>query len=173
MPGVRRGAGCRVGAAGIKANRCGWMGDEMRNIESQTKDEGFASCQCVRCVDACRVRTGWFLPGEAEKAAELKGMILADFFKQYLGVDWWSDDTLILAPAIRGMFTGGRYPEDPEGTCVFLVDGKCDIHDAKPFECRAYIHTETSEEVQARHRTVVDAWRAEQHQKQCRELEDC
>lgn len=54
----------------------------MRNIENQTKDGGFASCQCVRCVNACRYRPGWFLPGEAEKAAELKGVPLADFFKQ-------------------------------------------------------------------------------------------
>lgn len=99
-------------------------------------------------------------------------MTLVSFFKQYLGIDWWLDDTQVLAPAIRGMLPGIRYPEDPIGTCVFLVDGKCDIHEAKPFECRSYIHTETSAEIEARHLTVVDAWRAEQHQQQCRDLDD-
>jgi Fe-S-cluster containining protein len=111
------------------------------------------------------------LPGEAEKAAELKGMSFAAFFKQYLGIDWWVDDTQVLAPAIQGMLPGMRYPEDPIGTCVFLIDGKCDIHEAKPFECRSYVHTDNLAAGMDRRRTIVDAWRAEQHQKQCRDLD--
>ena len=132
------------------------------------------SCQCPTCVSACRSRPGWFLPGEAEKAAELKGMAFVDFFKRYLGIDWWegTENVLLLAPAICEMLPGTRYPEDPRGACVFLVDGKCDIHEAKPFECRSYVHTDNLAAGMDRRRTIVDAWRAEQHQKQCRDLDD-
>jgi Fe-S-cluster containining protein len=28
--------------------------------------------------------------------------------------------------------------KSPEGDCVFLVDRRCTVHDAKPLQCRAY-----------------------------------
>ena len=93
---------------------------------------------CSYCRDGCDHKPGWFLPGEAEKAAELMGMSLADFFRQYLAVDWWTGDPniFLLSPAIVGEESGSEFPGNPRGTCVFYKDERCQIHAAKPFECR-------------------------------------
>lgn len=131
------------------------------------------SCSCLSCQSACTFKPGWFLPGEAERAAELMGMNVAEFFRTYLGVDWWSDDdeapeAFVLAPAITDMDPGEEYPRDPKGTCVFFRDGGCQIHAAKPYECRHSYHTDTKEEIHARHIEVALAWG--EHQGQIKDL---
>jgi len=101
------------------------------------KKEQF-ECQCQSCKSACTHNPGWFLPNEAEKAADYLGMSLQEFFNRYLGVNWWVDDPdiFVLAPALVGEETGAEYPGDPRGTCVFFnQDGLCDIHIVKPYEC--------------------------------------
>ena len=91
---------------------------------------------CGYCQSGCTHKPGWFLPGEAEAAAEFMGMTLHDFFRAYLAVDWWEDepDIFLLSPAIQGE---AAFPGDPCGTCVFYEDGRCRIHPVKPHECRA------------------------------------
>ena len=63
------------------------------------------SCTCGYCRDGCTRKPGWFLPGEAEKAAGFMGMTLPDFFRAYLAVDWWVDDPdiFVLSPSIRAI----------------------------------------------------------------------
>lgn len=127
------------------------------------------SCSCTSCQSACTTKPGWFLPGEAEKAAALKAMPLRDFFTTYLGVDWFegmggNDTVFLLAPAVKSMTPGDMYPSNPRGECVFFVDGKCDIHDAKPHECREYLHGQSQEVIRARHETVSKAWSSQQAQ---------
>lgn len=131
------------------------------------------SCACSKCKQACQRVPGWFLPGEAEKAAALKGMPLRKFFKKYLGVQWAkpskdSQEVFLLAPAITTMKRGQEYPADPRGTCIFFKNGLCDIHEAAPFECRIYLHTDTHEEVMARRQIVYEAW--QEHQDQIKAL---
>ena len=94
-------------------------------------------CQCDECKLACDHCPGWFMPGEAEKAAEFMKMSLKEFFDTYLAVNWWCDDEeiFVLAPALRIGVPGCMYPADPRGSCVFFNDGLCDIHPVKPFEC--------------------------------------
>src|ERR1043165_1407966 len=125
-------------------------------------------CSCQACVNACSYKPGWFLPGEAEKVAEHKGVSLEALFKNSLAVDWWDDfdedDVFLLAPAIRDSEAGTEYPSEPRGVCVFLKGGRCDIHTVKPFECREYLHGESHEENHQRHRTVMEAWRDKQGQ---------
>lgn len=124
-------------------------------------------CQCSACVSACSNKPGWFLPGEAEKVAEYKGISLQDLFKEYLAVDWWDDfdgDVFLLAPAIVDGDAGTEYPSDPRGACIFLKADRCDIHAVKPFECRAYLHGESQKENHERHRTVMESWRDKQEQ---------
>lgn len=130
-------------------------------------------CQCNRCVGACSHNPGWFTPRQAEKVAKLLGLTLKEFFDKYLGVNWWEKeegsyekDIFVLAPAITTMEAGTEYPADPRGKCVFFKDGKCQIHDAKPHECKAYTHTDTREDVHVRHRAVADKWATEKNQKQ-------
>lgn len=123
------------------------------------------SCECVTCQGACLRKPGWFLPGEAEKAAEFLKMHIKEFFEKYLAIDWWNGaeygkETFILAPALMSAEAGEMYPAFPVGRCIFFVNSKCAIHPAKPFECQMYWHGE--EGAKERHRQVAEAW--EKHQ---------
>lgn len=131
------------------------------------------SCTCEDCQGACQRKPGWFLPGEAEKAAKLKGLSLKTFFKRYLAVDFWAapdrktpkiDHTVfVLSPAVVGNKIGREFPANPMGTCVFFKDGRCDIHEAKPYECARALHgTDTSGD----RPKVVRAWNKDEHQDQ-------
>lgn len=124
------------------------------------------SCSCDQCKGACRVKPGWFKPGEAEAAAEHLGIPLKEFFATNLGVDWWDgeEDTFVLAPALVGEEPGEEYPGNPEGRCVFFDGEKCSIHAVKPFECSELIHTQSSAEMHDRHKKVAALWASEQDQ---------
>ncbi len=125
-------------------------------------------CQCDECKSACVKCPGWFMPGEVEKAADLKGMSLQDFFEEYLSVNWWVDspDVFLLSPASINGNPGDMAPYDPHGKCVFYEDGLCGIHDAKPFECRQFIHEDSADTIHGRHESVADAWREQDYQDQ-------
>jgi Fe-S-cluster containining protein len=130
------------------------------------------SCTCQTCSNACSYKPGWFLPGEAEKAAALMKMTLPEFFKKYLGVDWWNgkefgEETFVLAPVLKGYSAGAEYPAMPKGECVFFnKDKQCGIHAAKPHECQQYWHGDDT--ARERHEAVAMAWT--DHQGQITEL---
>lgn len=107
----------------------------------KNKPEG---CQCSDCVSCCTHKPGVFAFGEAEKAAKLLGLPFAEFRKRLI-IDYWSDvekgDIEYLTPRMVGV------EEDQErasygygfvrGRCTFLTqEGRCEIHEAKPLECR-------------------------------------
>jgi Fe-S-cluster containining protein len=127
------------------------------------------SCTCDSCQRACQVKPGWFLPGEAEKAAGLAGMGLREFFAAHLAVDWWEAgggrDIFVLSPAVAEAEPGTEFPANPRGTCVFFKGGRCGIHAAKPAECRALWHDGPPDGM---HEDVAMAWR--DHQGQVAEL---
>lgn len=129
-------------------------------------------CTCEGCQRACaRSRPGWFAPGEAEKTAELLGMTLPDLFEKRLLVDWWEADegpTFLLRPATANACPGDESPLDPRGRCVFLTEGRCEIHKAKPSECRALTHGDSLRTLKTRRRRLVRRWSA--HQDQITEL---
>jgi Fe-S-cluster containining protein len=127
-------------------------------------------CSCDSCQGACRYRPGWFRPDEIEPAARLLGLTVDDFFHAKLAIDWWEadEDIFLLAPAIQGHDAGTEYPADPRGVCTFFKHGLCEIHAAKPFECRALNHTDTDDDVEIRHRATLDAWAP--HQKMIEDL---
>jgi len=121
-------------------------------------------CQCNVCKKACVYCPGWFLPGEAEKAAEYLDIPLQDFFDNYLGVNWWggSKPIFVLAPALTGKETGMEYPEDPRGQCIFYKDELCSIHLVKPYECAMLVCG--APYAPERHFSVADAWKGHQEQ---------
>jgi Fe-S-cluster containining protein len=123
-------------------------------------------CTCYKCKAACTNKPGWFLPGEAERAADYLGITLEEFFTTKLGVDWYEGDlpVFVLSPAITSMSAGETFPSNPMGTCVFFENGRCSIHAVKPFECRAFLHGQSHVETTARHEGVADAWQAHQAQ---------
>lgn len=135
-------------------------------------------CMCQSCQSACKFNPGWFKPGEAEKAADLMGMTLKEFFDKYLSVNWWDgdgefgdhDDTFVLAPSIVGHPSGDMYPADPRGRCVFYdtETGKCQIYAARPFECAAFLHDQPASETHPRHHDIAVSWK--EYQDQIKEL---
>ena len=133
--------------------------------EEQNQD-----CECSSCRGACESKPGWFMPGEAEKAAEHLGVSLKELFDNSLSVDWWEKDAeldhdvFVLSPAVWGGSPGEEFDADPKGVCVFFKEGRCSIHEVKPFECRQLLHTDSPEMVSARHRSVRDAWDTDENQ---------
>ena len=126
------------------------------------------SCKCAECASYCRHKPGWFKPGEAERAAELKGMTLTDFFEKYLAVDYYAatpnnnlkNDLFLLSPATTEIEAGTEFPYEPRGTCVFFKNGLCEIHTAKPFECKMSFHGdgEIGPKDTDRHLNVAKSW---------------
>ena len=124
-------------------------------------------CACGSCQNACKNTPGWFRPGEAEKVAAFLGMPLDQLFKEKLGVNWWSGDlAFVLAPAVTSMQPGQEFRYDPRGTCVFFQDGKCSIHEVKPFECADTMCGDSRKVTEERHEAIADSWRGEEHQAQ-------
>lgn len=110
------------------------------------------------------------MPGEVEKLAKFLNITLEELFATKLMVDWFEtgselpETLFVLAPAIVGEKPGAEYPSEPEGTCVFFKDGRCSIHEAKPFECKQMLHTESHIIIHERHLDVAKAWKPEQGQ---------
>lgn len=127
-------------------------------------------CACSSCQGACATKPGWFMPGEAEKAAEHLGLSLTDLFHQSLSVDWWErdadvpHDVFILSPAVMGGSPGSEFDADPGGICVFFKEGRCSIHEVKPFECRQLTDEDDQKVVSDRHMSVRDAWNTDENQ---------
>lgn len=119
---------------------------------------------CTTCRAGCTRKPGWFLPGEAEKAAVHLGMTLQEFFDAYLAVDWWEGepDIFLLSPSIVGEDTGTEFPGNPGGACVFYKEGRCQIHEVKPFECRDFWCG--SPGLSTVHHDTAHAWAAHQGQ---------
>jgi Fe-S-cluster containining protein len=130
-------------------------------------------CQCDVCCGACTKKPGWFLPGQAEKAAELLGLSLKEFFHKYLGIDYFIQKDgkflYVLAPAIVTMEPGQEYPFSPFGQCVFYENNMCKIHAAKPIECAKWDHSVDDKELlEFKNVVIVGEW--EKHQDQIEEL---
>lgn len=132
-----------------------------------------ASCTCDKCVSLCSVAPGMFKPGEAERVAEFLGLTLDGLFITQLAVreTAYAPGVLALTPATIGSERGDLMVET-WGTCVFLTrEGRCSIHDVKPFECReAWCGDGPIAVDDAAYRKVVDAWRPREHQRQLQGL---
>lgn len=121
-------------------------------------------CECEKCQRACQRKPGWFKPGEAEKVAEFLGMPFSELYETKLVKDFWEDDSRVylLSPAWEGSLPGQVAPENPEGQCIFYLDGLCSIHSVKPFECREYDHTKSSMQCLTVHEDIANSWRDKQ-----------
>lgn len=119
-------------------------------------------CSCQECVHACERTPGWFAPGEAEKAAELLGIPFMDFKQDFLIRDYWIGEPQIYVLAPRKLNVDEHLDTASWGSafthadCVFLKEGKCAIHEAKPYECR---HALICEKSPGTREKIVEMWR--------------
>jgi Fe-S-cluster containining protein len=128
-------------------------------------------CSCNACKSACEFKPGWFKPGEVEKVAKFLKLSKKDLFDNRLMVDWYispgehEGDVFVLSPAVVGRVPGAEFPGNPRGQCVFFKkNGKCEIHEVKPFECREMLHGESEDVVSSRHEAIGVSWIRHQRQ---------
>lgn len=120
-------------------------------------------CQCEDCRGACEYKPGWFMPDQIPKLLEhFKASSVQELVDDHdFAIDYYEaypNDIDILAPNTVKNKGWPRYPENPKGTCVFLQDGKCSIHDVKPYECREFVHEDSNDDISDRHRAVAKQW---------------
>ena len=105
------------------------------------------------------------MPGEASKAARLLKMPFKKFREKFLIVDWWiddGDDIELFSPKKIGVDNhrtraswGFAFAPAP---CIFLKEGRCSIHAAKPYECRQSMPHEKGNSVHYRE-IIKEAWK--------------
>lgn len=107
------------------------------------------ACACEKCVSACRRDPGRLIPADVQKLAALLGIGAEELKREYLVIiPARNSHVRFLAPAkikaarflaAPGTVVPGYYAEE-KGRCVFLsAEGTCRVHEAKPFECAAYM----------------------------------
>lgn len=113
--------------------------------KSQQKNESepkmSRSCTCKKCIECCNHQPGWFLPGEAEKAAEHLNMTFDDFKNEFLVIEYWVGGAMVYAPRKKyqpkGCIVAAHSDAFIPGKCVFLdKNSRCRIHTVKPAECK-------------------------------------
>ena len=100
--------------------------DELDRHFFALHNELFAKYDCRRCRNCCRAYNTTLQDDEIETIAAFLGIIAQDFRERYL---------------IAGI--GGHELKAP---CCFLgEDGKCEVEECKPAECRAFPYTDKPE----------------------------
>ncbi|HHS50704.1 MAG TPA: YkgJ family cysteine cluster protein [candidate division Zixibacteria bacterium] len=79
---------------------------------------------CRRCGECCRGIDAyvWLYRGDIEGMAEFLDMSETEFRAEFVDV---FDGALVLKSF-------------PDGDCIFLEDGACSIHEARPIQCKAF-----------------------------------
>ena len=103
------------------------------------------SCDCQTCRSMCEVRPCWGNP------RQILHLITSDPTPEHqiakkLMRDYWTGtketqnrDVSIVSPAIIG-YESQQAPLWPSGSCTLYQNGKCTIHDHKPFTGRIAYH---------------------------------
>ncbi len=108
------------------------------------------SCNCEKCVSACKNDPGRLIPEDLPKLAEflnfsVEELIISSLVKIPLSK---KSEVYAYAPAkLKGKRLLAKpgtvvpdYYTKERGTCIFLDEnGFCTVHEVKPFECGAYM----------------------------------
>ena len=134
-----------------------------------------SECNCNICQGACKHKPGRFLPGEVAKAAKLLNLSEKDFFDKYIGVDWnigglFEKRIFHLVPITTKMKAGVECPEYSNGQCIFFINKKCSIHNAKPKECSLYNHSLSDKQCINNMNKIVKAWNTIKGRKEIQRL---
>jgi Fe-S-cluster containining protein len=122
-------------------------------------------CSCDRCQSLCHSKPGWFTPQEIELVARKLNVAIEDLFKDYLTIDAVliaeadrPTGVYVLAPAIVGRKSATIAEPTARGSCVWLKNGKCDIHAVKPAECRATDHSTSGRDSDMLRASILKQW---------------
>ena len=121
-------------------------------------------CACDSCQNFCRQKPGWFVPEQIEPLAHKLGIPIEDLFRRYLTIDaalvqdrGQMKAIYVLAPAI-GEKSGGISTPSARGTCVWLKEGQCQIHDTKPRECGLVDHATSGTQGDLIRAAILKRW---------------
>ena len=110
-----------------------------------------SGCSCPDCVSACHNDPGRLLPSDLKKISSFLKISEKELINTYLVKKPYKyKNTVVLIPApvkLKGKnmlaqpgTVAPHYYEKEKGKCIFLSDeGLCIIHEAKPYECSAYM----------------------------------
>lgn len=97
--------------------------------------------ECCNCGTCCFRRPGTLCPDDVDKIAKKLEITPQELFKKYLLVDC-IDSILCLLPARKhqlddaGSMLGWEATFDYDSSCCFRTNGKCEIYDVRPEQCR-------------------------------------
>lgn len=115
-----------------------------------TAKKQIQGCSCIQCVSACRNDPGRLVPADLPALASLLNITVVELSIKYLvKIPFRGKEGIYaLAPvklkgkrllAAPGTIVPAYYTSE-KGTCIFLDEnGLCTVHEAKPFECSAYM----------------------------------
>lgn len=108
------------------------------------------SCDCEKCRSLCGGSPGWFLPGEAEAAAESLGLNYESFVLRYCIVEYWvgCPDIFVLAPRRLGQrFKKAEWGDAfRRASCSLLGEKGCMLDaERRPNECATCFGCEKTE----------------------------
>lgn len=122
-------------------------------------------CACDKCQNFCRRKPGWFTPDQIEPLARRLNLTLAALFQGYLTIDavlveekGQPKGVYVLAPAMVGQRASAISDPTAKGTCVWLKDGQCAIHDMKPRECQMIDHATAARDGDLLRASILKAW---------------
>lgn len=138
-------------------------------------------CNCDKCAALCHGKPGWFMPGQATKAAAEIGVTLASFFKSFLTRDFFVADydadnegdhssrVYLLSPAWaeNNGRTAGYNDVNRRGACALLGSSGCRLSfENRPLECQTAYGCEPTGRVAvfAQQTAIVAAWKSEPHE---------
>lgn len=133
-------------------------------------------CNCEKCKTCCLGIPGWFMPGEAEKAAEAMGLTFLDFFDTYCIVEYWmgegGHDIHVLSPRKEGQMTaraewGDNFRRAP---CHLLTHQGCKLSaEVRPWECATTLSCTAGKNTNQREK-ISEAWDTPDIQQQLAEF---
>lgn len=104
-------------------------------------------CDCAACQECCQREPGWFLPEEIPVAAKFLRLVEYEFVARFCAKHSIENGTA-LSPATKLGTT----------TCVFFEQGKCLIHDVKPYECRKVFGCDPARRHQRIREFIIHQW---------------
>lgn len=117
-------------------------------------------CDCEECTINCRFIPGMMIPSDLVRLKSRIGE----------GFEDWADSHIAASPGAIVAFQGQMFriptlvpARGPDGACIFLKDGKCDIHADSPYGCAFFDshipHPKTYAMSTEGLQTILDDWR--------------
>lgn len=128
----------------------------MAKKDKITRNNSNLICSCDKCVSSCYHKPGWFLPEQIKDFANYFKIDIKNLLGEYVILEKYKSSYVALPKTTNSqssIFLIGHH-----GQCSFLKNGKCSIHDVKPFECKNAMHYDTVRDDKERQKQIGEKW---------------